>query len=107
MVILHAQHYLSLYGKRLFAAWVVKASEVLQQAPGFISIQQIWPHEKPNDAQLFLEFDTIENLEAWLKSSDYEQLLAELAPYREKEPETKVWLGKSRLAGQTASLATH
>lgn len=69
-------------GKELvYREWVVKIHQIEAKFPGFCGIY-VQPPESGKESHwvTFLQFDTIQNLDYWLESSERKQLLKEVAP---------------------------
>lgn len=91
MIVVHVQHFLDEEGQRRFPAWLDEVSRALGGFEGFVSIRRIVPLEAPGECHLLLEFERLALLRRWASSATHDELLARLAPYRQRKHHSTIF----------------
>jgi len=96
MILVHVQHYLSTEGRNQFDDWLQEVARALQHFDGFISITRMEPIEAVDECHLLLKFESLNLLRQWSNSSEHDQMISRLAPYRQKPQRSRIFrLGDS------------
>ncbi len=91
MIIVQVEHYLSEEGQQLFPKWIKRIAHVLQGFDGFISIKRLSLMDHPDECHLLLEFENSDKLTAWASSDIHHQFIEELAVYRHKKQQLRIF----------------
>jgi antibiotic biosynthesis monooxygenase (ABM) superfamily enzyme len=88
------EFFLNEEGRERFPAWSRRLGALVARYPGFIDVRPMRPVDEPDRTVFELLFDTAENAQRWVDSSDRRDLLAGITPYW-----TKPYQGQWFLAG--------
>ena len=96
MILVHVQHFLDSEGQRYFPTWLAETAHTLRSFEGFISLRRLRHVEEPEGCYLALEFQSLDLLRRWSKSSAHDALIAKLIPYRHRKQRSQIFdVGKT------------
>lgn len=80
----HVKHFLNPEGMSIFPQWFNRTAAILKQQSGFISLRYALDPQEADCVNLWIEFDSFENLAQWSQTDLHKEVVGALDPYRIK-----------------------
>lgn len=92
MFVILVEHFFDAQGRERFPTWVHRIGSAASRYPGFIDIQQMTPLGEPDRCCFMMSFETPQDAQQWITSSDRKIVLALMEPYPRGEHHATRWL---------------
>ena len=84
MLMSHVKHFLNPEGIEYFPIWFKEGSIITAQQKGFISLKYAFDQDDPSCVNIWVEFESPEDIKNWSATSLHQEIIAKLNPYKIK-----------------------
>ena len=92
MIVALVEHFFNAAGREAFPTWIQSIGDAASRFPGFSDIRQMTRVDDPERCFFLLSFESREQLQSWVASSERIALLDQMAAFRLKKEEGVRWL---------------